>query len=121
MRDEGWQARLAEQVEERREWAEGRSRPWWVYADGLFRDLFAEGDDRHAIDRTLYAMRMAVPRGPTDRETCSAYHLGGIEYLVADEEDMPAVMRCVRMSRYHGRYRKAGIPRDDPEYREYRF
>lgn len=115
MRDEGWQSALQRQVEERRERAKERPRPWWVYADGLFRDLFAEGDDRHVIDRTLYGMRMAVPREPTDRETCFAYHLDGIEYLVADEEDMPAVMRCVRMSGYHGRYRKAG------EEREYRF
>ena len=56
-----------------------------------------------------------MPRGPTDRETCSVYHLGGIEYLVADEDDMPAVMRCVRMSGYHGSYRRAG------EKREYRY
>lgn len=121
MRDEGWQAALQRQVEERREWAERQPRPWWVYADGLFHDLFAEGDDRHVMDRTLFAMRMAVPREPTDRETCSVYRLDGIEYIVADESDMPAVMRCVRMSGYHGSYRRAGIPADDPEYREYRF
>lgn len=114
MRDEGWRARLSEQVEERREWAERQSRPWWVYADGLFHDLFAEGDDRHVIDRTLLAMRMASPRCPTDRETCSVYHLDGTEYIVADEADMPAVMRCVRMSGYHGRYRRAG---DEKEYK----
>lgn len=114
MRDEGWQAALRRQVEESREWAERQPAPWWVYADGLFHDLFAEGDDRHVIDRTLYGMRMAVPRGPTDRETCSVYRLGGVEYIVADEEDMPAVMRCVRMSGLHGTYRKAGT---DKEYR----
>ena len=115
MRGEGWQARLAEQARERDEWSERQPRPWWVYADGLFRDLFAEGDDRIAVERTLYGMRMAVPRVTTDRETCSAYHLGGIEYLVAEESDMPAVMRCVRMSGYHGSYRKAG------EEKEYKF
>ena len=114
MRDEGWQSRLQQSVAERREWAARQPAPWWVYADGLFRDLFAEGDDRIVIDRTLFAMRMAVPREPTDRDTCSAYHLGGIEYIVADEEDMPALMRCVRMSGYHGHYRKAGT---DKEYR----
>lgn len=108
MRDEGWQAALQRQVEECRERDKEQPRPWWVYADGLFHDLFAEGDDRHVMDRTLFAMRMAVPRGPTDRETCSVYHLGGTEYLVADEADMPAVMRCVRMSGYHGSYRRAG-------------
>lgn len=101
--------------------AERQPLPWWVRADDLFHDLFAEGDDRHVIDRTLYGMRLAVPRGTTDRATCSVYRLGGIEYLVAEEADMPAVMRCVRMSGYHGSYRKAGIPRDDPEYREYKF
>ena len=115
MRDESWQAALSRQAEESRKWAEGQPRPWWVYADGLFRDLFAEGDDRIAVDRTLYGMRLAVPRGTTDRETCSVYHLGGIEYLVADEDDMPAVMRCVRMSGYHGHYRRAG------ERKEYKF
>lgn len=110
-----WQADLNDEVEAARERARERPRPWWVYADGLFRDLFAEGDDRHVMDRTLYGMRMAVPRGTTDRETCSVYRLDGIEYIVADEEDMPAVMRCVRMSGYHGHYRKAG------EEKEYRF
>ena len=115
MRDESWQAELRRQAEESREWAERQPRPWWVYADGLFRDLFAEGDDRHVIDRTLYGMRLAVPRGTTDRETCSVYHLGGIEFIVADEEDMPAVMRCVRMSGYHGHYRRSG------ETKEYKF
>lgn len=116
-----WQAALRRQVDERREWAERQPRPWWVYADGLFRDVFAEGDDRHVMDRTLLAMRVACPRSPTDRETCSVCHLGGIEFIVAEESDMPAVMRCVRMSGYHGHYRRAGIPADDPEYREYRF
>lgn len=111
----GWQADLQRQVAERRERDAERPQPWWVYADGLFRDLFAEGDDRHVMDRTLYGMRLAVPRGPTDRETCSVHHLGGIEYLVAEESDMPAVMRCVRMSGYHGSYRRAG------ETKEYRF
>lgn len=115
MRDEGWQAALGRQVEERREWAERRPQPWWVRADGLFRDLFAEGDDRHVMDRTLYGMRMSVPRESTDRETCSVYRLCGVEYLVAKEADMPAVMRCVRMSGYHGHYRKAG------EKREYKY
>lgn len=110
-----WQADLNAEVEAARERAKERPQPWWVRADGLFHDLFAEDDDRHVIDRTLFAMRMAVPRGPTDRETCSVYRLGGIEYLVADEEDMPAVMRCVRMSGYHGHYRKAG------EKKEYKF
>lgn len=112
---ESWQAALSRQAEEARERAKERPQPWWVRADGLFRDVFAEGDDRHVIDRTLYAMRMAVPRGPTDRETCSVYHLGGIEFIVAEESDMPAVMRCVRMSGYHGHYRRAG------EEKEYRF
>lgn len=112
---ESWQAALRRQVEERREWAERQPHPWWVRADGLFHDLFAEGDDRHVMDRTLFAMRMAVPREPTDRETCSVYRLGGVERIVADESDMPVVMRCVRMSGYHGHYRKAG------EEREYRF
>ena len=110
-----WQAELRRQVEESREWARGQPRPWWVYADGLFRDLFAEGDDRHVIDRTLYGMRLAVPRSTTDRETCSVYHLGGIEYIVAEESDMRAVMRCVRLTGLHGAYRKAG------ETKEYRF
>lgn len=110
-----WQADLNAEVEAARERAKERPRPWWVHADGLFRDLFAEGDDRHVMDRTLFAMRMAVPREPTDRETCSVYRLGGIERIVADEADMPAVMRCVRMSGYHGSYRKAG------EEREYKF
>ena len=110
-----WQADLARAAEESLERARERPQPWWVYADGLFRDLFAEGADRHVIDRTLHGMRLAVPRGPTDRESCSVYHLDGIEYLVAEESDMHAVMRCVRMSGYHGRYRRAG------ETKEYIF
>lgn len=110
-----WQADLNDEVEAARERARERPRPWWVYADGLFRDLYAEGDDRHVMDRTLYGMRVAAPREPTDRETCSVYRLFGIEYLVADESDMPAIMRCVRMSGYHGHYRRAG------ERKEYKF
>ena len=109
-----WQADLARAAEESLERARERPQPWWVYADGLFQDLFAEGDDRHVIDRTLHGMRLAVPRVNTDRESCSVYHLGGIEFIVAEEEDMPAVMRCVRMSGYHGTYRKAGT---ETEYR----
>ena len=58
---ESWQAALNRQVEEARERAKERPRPWWVYADGLFRDLFAEGDDRYVMDRTLFAMRVAAP------------------------------------------------------------
>lgn len=112
---ESRQAALRRLVEESREWAERQPQPWLVYADGLFRDLFAEGDDRYVMDRTLFAMRMAVPREPTDRESCSVYHLGGIERIVADEADMPAVMRCVRLTGLHGTYRKAG------ETKEYKF
>ena len=41
-----WQADLNAEVEAARERAKHRPQPWWVYADGLFRDLFAEGDDR---------------------------------------------------------------------------
>ena len=115
MQRESWQARLSREAEEAIERAKGRPQPWLVYADGLFRDLFAEGDDRYVMDRTLFAMRMAVPREPTDRESCSVYHLGGIERIVADEADMPAVMRCVRLTGLHGTYRKAG------ETKEYKF
>lgn len=108
---DSWQARLKEQASARRDGPQ----PWWVYADGLFRELFAEGQDSHVIDRTLYGMRVPIRTAPTDREGVTCYLLDGIESLVADESDMKAVMRCVRASGYHGRYRRAG------EQTEYRF
>lgn len=115
MRGEGWQADLNRQVEEALERAKSRPQPWWVFFDGLPQGVFAEGADRIVIARTLFAMRVPVRPAPTDRAECEFYALDGVERLVADEEDMPAVMRCVRMSGYHGRYRKAG------EKKEYRF
>ena len=114
MRDEGWQSRLQQAVAERREWAARQPAPWWVFFDGLPQGIFAEGDDRHVITRTLYAMRVPVRPAPTDRDDCEFYALDGVERLVADEEDMPAVMRCVRLTGLHGTYRKAGT---DKEYR----
>ena len=121
MRDEGWQARLQKSVAERREWAAKQPAPWWIVFDAPARGIFAEGDDRHAIHRMLYGMREPVSPAPTDRAGVTYYALDDLERIVVDESDMPAVMRCVRMSGYHGSYRKAGIPREDPEYREYRF
>ena len=101
--------------------AGGRPQPWWVRFSPLPAGIFAAGQDCHVMDRTLFAMRVPPARYETDREGVLWYQLDGIEYLVAEESDMPAVMRCVRLTGLHGTYRKAGIPRDDPEYREYRF
>ena len=56
-----------------------------------------------------------VRPAPTDREGVTYYPLDELERLVADESDMPAVMRCVRLTGLHGFYRKAGTER------EYRF
>ena len=109
-----WQADLNAEVEAARERAKSRPRPWWVCFDELPRGIFAEDDDRHVIARTLYAMRVPVRPAPTDRAECEFYALDGVERLVADEEDMPAVMRCVRLTGLHGFYRKAGT---DKEYR----
>lgn len=106
-----WQAQLKEQAAKMRDGPQ----PWWIFADGLFRELFAEGADSHVIDRTLYGMRVPIRLAPTDREGVTCYLLDGIESLVADESDMRAVMRCVRASGYHGRYRMAG------EEKEYEF
>lgn len=111
-----WQADLARQAEEARERAARRPRPWWVrFSPPLPRGVFAEGDDRHVMARTLLAMRVPVRPAPTDREGCEWYPLDGVERLVAEEPDMPAVMRCVRLTGLHGFYRKAGTEK------EYRF
>ena len=115
MRDESWQAALSRQVEERRKWDKSRPRPWWVCFDELPHGVFAEGTDRIVIARTLYAMRVPVRPAPTDRAECEFYALDGVERLVAEESDMPAVMRCVRLTGLHGSYRKAG------ETKEYKF
>ena len=110
-----WQAALSRQVEESREWAERQPAPWWIVFDAPARGVFAEGDDRHAIHRTLYRMCEPVSPAPTDRDDCEFYALDDLERLVAEESDMPAVMRCVRLTGLHGAYRKAG------ETREYKF
>ena len=110
-----WQADLNAEVEAARERAKSRPQPWWVCFDELPQGIFAEGADRVVIARTLYAMRVPVRPTPTDREGCEWYPLDGVERLVAEEEDMPAVMRCVRLTGLHGFYRKAG------ERKEYKF
>ena len=109
-----WQADLNRQAEEALERARGRPQPWWISFDQLPHGVFAEGADRIVIARTLFAMRVPVRPAPTDRPECEFYALDGVERLVAEEEDMPAVMRCVRMSGLHGMYRKAGT---ETEYR----
>ena len=111
-----WQADLNAEVEAARERAKSRPRPWWVrFAPPLPKGVFAEGRDAHVMARTLYGMRAPVVPTPTDREGVTFFPLYEREYLVADESDMPAVMRCVRLTGLHGAYRKAG------ETREYRF
>ena len=110
-----WQADLNAEVEAARERAKSRPRPWWVIFDELPQGVFAEGDDRIVVARTLFSMRVPVRPAPTDRAECEFYALDGVERLVAEEEDMPAVMRCVRLTGLHGTYRKAG------EEKEYRF
>ena len=110
-----WQADLNAEVEAARERAKERPQPWWVCFDELPQGIFAEGMDRIVVARTLYGMRVPVHPAPTDRDGCEFYALDGVERLVAEEEDMHAVMRCVRLTGLHGHYRKAG------ETREYRF
>ena len=110
-----WQADLARQAEEALERARGRPQPWWVRFDELPQGVFAEGMDRIVIARTLYAMRLPVRPAPTDRAECEFYALDGVERIVAEESDMRAVMRCVRLTGLHGTYRKAG------ETKEYKF
>ena len=110
-----WQAELRRQVEERREWAERQPAPWGVSFDELPQGVFAEGDDRIVVARTLFRMRAPVRPAPTDRDQCEFYALDGAGPLVVDEADMPAVMRCVRLTGLHGSYRKAGTRT------EYRF
>ena len=107
-----WQADLNRQAEEALERARGRPKPWWVRFDQLPQGIFAEGTDRIVIARTLYGMRLPVRPAPTDREDCEFYALDGVERLVAEESDMPAVMRCVRLTGLHGTYRKAGTKKD---------
>lgn len=109
-----WQADLNRQAEEALERARGRPKPWWIFFDDLPQGIFADGTDRVVVARTLYAMRVPVLPAPTDRKECEFYALDGVERVVVDEEDMPAVMRCVRLTGLHGSYRKAGT---DKEYR----
>ena len=111
----GWQADLQRQVAECRKRDAERPQPWWVRFSPLPAGIFADGDDRHAVNRTLYYMRVLVRPTPTDREGVTWYPLDGIECLVVEESDMPAVMRCVRLTGLHGTYRKAGTEK------EYRF
>ena len=110
----GWQADLQRQMAKCRERAAKQPAPWWVRFDSPASGIFAQGQDAHVINRTLFAMREPVRPTPTDREGVTFYPLDGCERLVADEPDMPAVMRCVRLTGLHGAYRKAGT---DKEYR----
>ena len=110
-----WQGDLNAEMEAARERAKERPQPWWVLFDAPASGIFAQGQDAHVINRTLFAMREPVRPTPTDRDGVTFYPLDGCERLVADEADMPAVMRCVRLTGMHGRYRKAGTER------EYRF
>lgn len=110
-----WQSDLARQAEEALERARGRPQPWWVRFDAPANGIFAQGQDAHVINRTLFAMREPVRPTPTDREGVTFYPLDSAERIVADESDMHAVMRCLRLTGLHGFYRKAGTEK------EYRF
>lgn len=110
-----WQADLARAAEESLERARERPHPWWVRFDAPANGIFAQGQDAHVINRTLFAMREPVRPTPTDREGVTFYPLDSAEFIVADEADMHAVMRCVRLTGLHGSYRKAGAEK------EYRF
>lgn len=116
-----WQKELRDAAEKDRERRAERPRPWWVEFDEPARSVFSEGADAHAVVRTLVGMRLPVASAPTDREGVSCHLLDGVERLVAEESDMRALMRAVRLSGLHGRYRKAGIPKGDPDYRDYEF
>ena len=63
----------------------------------------------------LYGMREPVSPAPTDRAGVTYYAFDDLERIVAEESDMHAVMRCVRLTGLHGCYRKAG------ETKEYIF
>ena len=114
-RPRGWRAALDRQAEEARERAKHRPQPWLIYIRPPTCGVFAEEADRLALVRTLVGMRLPVRPAPTDREGVMHYGLGLCELLVAEESDMPAVMRCVRLTGLHGTYRKAGTEK------EYRF
>ena len=103
-----WQSGIAESGRKAQERARQRSL-WWVAFDPpLPAGIFAEGDDQHVMNRELYAMRFPVRPSATDRDGCAWYPLDSVEFLVVEEGDMPAIMRCVRLSGIHGHYRKAG-------------
>ena len=115
MSAESWQAALKRQASELRERDARQPAPWWVRFDAPSKGIFAQGNDAHVINRTLYAMRVPVRPTPTDRGGVTFYPLDDAEFVVAEESDMRAVMRCVRLTGLHGSYRKAG------EEKEYRF
>ena len=115
MSAESWQSALRRQVAERQERDARQPAPWWVRFDAPAKGVFSQGQDAHVMNRTLYAMRVPVRPTPTDMDGVTFYPLDDAELVVAEESDMPAVMRCVRLTGLHGTYRKAG------EEREYRF
>lgn len=89
--------------------------PWFVHVSPPCTGLYAKAEDEDALMRTLARMdRLAGPL-PTDRDGVEFWPLDLCELLVVDEPEMREVMRCVRLTRLHGRYRKAGTER------EYRF
>ena len=114
-RPRGWRAALDHQMEEARERAKHRPQPWLIYIRPPTNGVFATERDSLAMVRTLSGMRLPVRPAPTDREGVTYYGLDYRELIVAEESDMPAVMRCVRLTGLHGFYRKAG------ETKEYIF
>ena len=108
MRRRSLASELRAQAEERREWAEAQPVPWWVRLSPPSRGIFAAERDLVALARTLYGMRESFEVAPTDRSDVRYVSWGEREVVVADERDMPALMRCLRMSGLHGTVRRAG-------------
>ena len=116
-----WQAELAEAARQAKA-RSGRLEPWWVIFESPIDQIWAttpesgEGWTLCAIARTLYAMGRTFEVVRSTDERMALVRLGTVaEYLAVEESDMTPVMRSVRMSGLHGRYRKAGTER------EYRF
>lgn len=89
---------------------------WWVVFDEPVCGLFAPAGDP-TVPAVLMGMGIGpggFSRRPTDRDGTEYWDIGLMERLAAEEPFMPALMRCVRMSGVHGRYRKAGT---DEEFR----
>lgn len=84
--------------------------PWWIRLGAPCTGLYAEDADAEALRHMLGCMGIEPSPVPTEG-TSTFYGFAPMDTFAADEADIKAVMRCVRLTGLHGTMRKAGTDR----------